>query len=257
KLRAALVFAELLLDRLHLLAEDVLALRLVEGLLDLALDLRLELEDLVLLGEEDRDELEPLDHRGHFEELLTLLEREVRARRDEVREMRGILGVLRGHRELGKDRAAVVDVLLEQAAHAAKKRLPLDGVPDLVGNDFEVHAEEALLRQVVGYADTVDALHDDLRASVRDSEEANDLGDGAHRVDLLGQNVIDLRVLLGGKDDVVLFLVHRRVDRGDALLATHSKRDHKLREDDRLPEWYERQIARELVRLRVCVRGCG
>src|SRR4029077_12368389 len=172
KLRAALVLTELFLNGLHLLAEDVLALRLVEGLLDLALDLRLELEDLVLLGEEDRDELQPLDHRRHFEQLLTLLQGEVWARCDKVREVRGVLGVLRGHGELGEDRAAAVDVLLEETAHVAQERLALDGVPDLVGYDLEVHAEEALLRQVVGDADAVDALHDDLRASVRDAEKA-------------------------------------------------------------------------------------
>src|SRR5439155_21632425 len=80
QLRGALVLAELILDGLHLLAEDVLTLRLVEGLLDLALALRLELQDLVLLREEDRDELESLDDRVGLEELLALLEREVRAR---------------------------------------------------------------------------------------------------------------------------------------------------------------------------------
>src|SRR4029077_20585166 len=108
KLRAALVLTELFLNGLHLLAEDVLALRLVEGLLDLALDLRLELEDLVLLGEEDREELHPLDDRWHLEQLLTLLERQVGARCDEVAEVTRVLGVLRGHRELREDRAAVV-----------------------------------------------------------------------------------------------------------------------------------------------------
>src|SRR5213083_1793047 len=80
ELRATLVLAELFLNRFHLLAEDVFALGLVEGLLDLALDLGLQLEDLVLLGEEDRDELQALDDRGHLEELLALLERQVRAR---------------------------------------------------------------------------------------------------------------------------------------------------------------------------------
>ena len=62
---------------------------------------------------------------------------------------------------------------------------------------------------------------------------------------------------LGGEDDVVLLFVHRRIDGGDALLATNSERDHQLREDDRLPQWHERQIARELARLRGCGRWGG
>src|SRR4029079_3126179 len=136
--------------------------------------------------------------------------------------------------ELRKDRAAVVDVLLEETAHTSQESLPLDGVADLIGDDLVVHAEEALLRQEVRDAHAADALHDDLRASVRDPEEANDLGDGAHRVDLLRRHVIDLGVLLGVEDDVMLLFVHRRVDRGDALLATDPEWDHQLREYDRL-----------------------
>ena len=48
------VLAQLALDRLELLAEDVLPLGLVHLGLDLALDLPLELEDLDLAGEERR-----------------------------------------------------------------------------------------------------------------------------------------------------------------------------------------------------------
>ena len=55
------VLAELALDGLELLAQDVLALGLVHLGLDLGLDPALELEDLDLVGEEVRDELEALD----------------------------------------------------------------------------------------------------------------------------------------------------------------------------------------------------
>ena len=57
------VLAELALDRLELLAEDVLALGLVHLGLDLGLDPALELEDLDLAGEEVADELEALGRR--------------------------------------------------------------------------------------------------------------------------------------------------------------------------------------------------
>ena len=57
------VLAQLALDGLQLLAEDVLALGLVHLGLDLGLDLALELEDLDLAGEEAGDELEALDRR--------------------------------------------------------------------------------------------------------------------------------------------------------------------------------------------------
>src|SRR5882672_8008278 len=134
QLGALVVVAELLLDGLHLLAQDVFALRLVEGLLDLALDLLLQLEDLVLLREEDTEEAQPLDDRLLLEELLALLEGQVRAGRDEVREVGRIVGVLRGHRELGQDRAAVVDVAIEERLHVAQLCLALDRVAELLGD---------------------------------------------------------------------------------------------------------------------------
>src|SRR5438876_2914177 len=254
-LRATLVLAALLLARLHLLAEDVLALRLVEGLLDLALDLRLQLEDLVLLREEDREELEALDERPRLEQLLALLEREVGARRDEVGEVRGILGVLRRHRDLRQDRATVVDVLLEEGAHAADERLALDRVPEILGERLERRAEEALLRLVAGDPDALEALDDDLGAAVGDAQEAHDLGDGADAVDLLGRYVVDLGVALRREDDVVFLLGHRRIDGGDALLTTDPERDHELREHDRFAQRHERQVARVGIPLRVGDRG--
>ena len=80
------VLAELALDGLQLLAQDVLALALVELGLDLGLDAALELEDLDLAGQERGDELEALDDVEGLEQLLALLGGHVRAVGDHVRE---------------------------------------------------------------------------------------------------------------------------------------------------------------------------
>jgi hypothetical protein len=63
------VLAQLALDGLELLAQDVLALGLVHLGLDLGLDLALQLEDLDLAAEERRDDLEPLDDVRRLEQL--------------------------------------------------------------------------------------------------------------------------------------------------------------------------------------------
>ena len=109
------VLAELALDRLELLAEDVLPLGLVHLGLDLALDLPLELQDLDLAGEERRDELEPLDDVDRLEELLALLGRHVRAVGDHVGEQAGLADVAGRDRGLRRDRGARLDVLLDLA----------------------------------------------------------------------------------------------------------------------------------------------
>ena len=84
------VLAELALDRLELLAEDVLALGLVHLGLDLGLDPALELEDLDLAGEEVADELEALGDVDRLEQLLALLGRHVRAVGDHVGQQAGL-----------------------------------------------------------------------------------------------------------------------------------------------------------------------
>ena len=75
-------FAELLLDRLHLLAQEVLALVLADLGLHLRLDVRPELEDLELL---DEDPVQRVHPRAHVERRQNLL----LDRRADGREARG------------------------------------------------------------------------------------------------------------------------------------------------------------------------
>ena len=80
------LLAQLALDGLHLLAEDVLALGLVHLGLDLGLDPALELVDLDLVGEEGRGDLQALGDVDRLEELLALLGGHVRRVRGHVGE---------------------------------------------------------------------------------------------------------------------------------------------------------------------------
>ena len=64
------MLAELPLDRLHLLAQEVLALRLVELLLHADVDLRLQLEHVELFREVDAQLLEALARLHRAEQIL-------------------------------------------------------------------------------------------------------------------------------------------------------------------------------------------
>ena len=84
--------AELLLDRLHLLAQEVLALALADLGLHLRLNLRAELEDLELLGQ---DPVELVHARAHVQPsraapASTVVPIVLEARRDEVGEPAGV-----------------------------------------------------------------------------------------------------------------------------------------------------------------------
>ena len=92
--------AELLLDRLQLLAQEVLALALLHLRLDLRLDLRAELDHLELTAEDRRDRAQALlDVRG-LEQLLLLLRLQAHGRGDEVGEDGRVVDVRRGELQL-------------------------------------------------------------------------------------------------------------------------------------------------------------
>ena len=120
-------FAELLLDRLHLLAQEVLALVLADLGLHLRLDLRAELEHLELL---DQDPVELVHARADVERLehLLLHRRADRgqARRDEVGELARI-GDVAGERLqiVGQQRRQRHD-LLEVALDVPLQRVDLE-----------------------------------------------------------------------------------------------------------------------------------
>ena len=83
--------AELLLDRLELLAQEVLALALVDLALGGAGDLLLDRQDAHLAPQDLEDGLEALDGRDRLEDLLGLLDLELEVRGREVREARGLV----------------------------------------------------------------------------------------------------------------------------------------------------------------------
>src|SRR4030095_12624871 len=88
--------AELLLDRLQLLAQEVLALALVQLGLDLGLDPRAELEHLELTAHDHRELPKTLLDVGELEQALLLLGLQPKCRRDEVRERSRVVDVRRG-----------------------------------------------------------------------------------------------------------------------------------------------------------------
>ena len=84
----ALVLAELLADRLHLLAQHVLALLLLDVGVDVVADAAADLHLGKPLALERERELEPLDDVDVLEQLDALRERDVRARTRRCRRAR-------------------------------------------------------------------------------------------------------------------------------------------------------------------------
>ena len=238
------VLAELALDGLQLLAEDVLALGLVELRLDLGLDAALQLEDLDLAGEEGRHELEPLDDVERLEQLLALLGRHVRAVRDHVGEQARLRDVACRDGGLRRHGRARLDVLLDLALHGAHERLDLDALGLLVGEDLDARRDERVAPFERDETQALLALDDGTHGAVLGLHDLGDLGERADRVELAGLgDVLPLGLALGHERDERI-RGHSRVECLDRLLAADLERHDHLREDDRLSQRDEWQDAR-------------
>jgi hypothetical protein len=121
----ALLVAELLLDRLHLLVEPVLALVRLALPLDPRLELLLDLQELDLGEQRAVDPLEPRRHRHRLEQLLALLELELQRRHQHVREAVRVLERVDREQHLGRDGAVELDEPLEGGLDRADQGLDL------------------------------------------------------------------------------------------------------------------------------------
>ena len=236
------VLAELALDGLELLSEDVLPLGLVHLGLDLALDLPLELEDLDLACQEVADELEALGHVDRLEQLLALLGRHVGAVGDHVGQQPGLGDVASGDGGLGRDRRAVGDVLLDLGLDGPHQGLDLDtglaGLGDLLDDGPEVRVD---LGEAADMQPTL-SLDDGPDGPVLELDDLGDLRQGADGVELgrVG-DVLLLSLALGDEGDRTA-VGDGGIERVHALLASDLERHDHLGEDDRLPERHEGQL---------------
>ena len=117
--------AKLLLDRLHLLVEIVLALRLLHLTLDAVADLLLDLQHADLAFHQAEDALEPLGDRIELEQLLLLGDLERQMRGDRVGELGRLLDLVDRDDHLGRHLLVQLDVVLELRDHGARGGLQL------------------------------------------------------------------------------------------------------------------------------------
>src|SRR5207237_8002410 len=132
-----IALAQLLLDRLQLLAEEELALALLELGLHLRLDLRPELEDLELAIEDLGDLAEPLLGVGELEDQLLLLGLEAERRGHEVAEAARVVDVRGRDLELLGQVRREADDAAEQGLRVPQERLDLAALLLFVRHGWE------------------------------------------------------------------------------------------------------------------------
>ena len=221
--------AKLLLDGLELLAQEVLALALVELGLDLRLDLRADRHHLELARQDLRQPAQPLADVDLLEQRLLLLGLEPQCPRDQVREHAGIVDVGDHDLELLGQVGHLLDDVGERLLHVAHQRGQLRGLVDDVGRLGHLRHQVGLGLQPVLDPHPLPALDQDPQRPVGHADHAGDDAEHADRVQILGTGRFCLRVGAGDHRDRAV-AAQDVVDQLDAALLPDVERDQHVGE---------------------------
>jgi len=228
---AILGVAQLLLDRLHLLVEVVLALGLLHLPLDAGPDALLHLEHGDLALHQRQHALEALRHRRSLQDALLVGDLDEQVRADRVGELRRLVDLRHGGDDLGGDLLVELDVVLELREHGARERLGLDAVAELVVERLGGRLVELVRAGEVHDLRAADALDQHLYGAVGQLQQLEHRGEGTDLVDRVGRRVVVARVDLGGEQDVAVG-ADGLLEGADRLLAAHEQGDDHVRKDD-------------------------
>ncbi len=231
---------QLVLDRLHLLAQVELPLGLFHLLFHPAANPLFHLEYLYFPFEMGVNPLEPLCQRCGLEQLLFILYLEGKMPGDRIGKLLVIFDAGNGHQKLRGQFLAQLHVLLEGALHVPGERFDADPVGGFRHGVFDEDLKIALLGDVVGDFRFPLALHEHLDRPVRHLHHLDDGAYGSHPVDMLRFRVILSGILLRcHHDDLVLS--HRFLDGPDGLLPAHEKGGNHRWEYHHVPERKKRE----------------
>ena len=261
---------ELLLDGLHLLAQVVLALVLLQLGLDLALDLVADLEHLEVL---DQHLVEPLQARparrgSRASPASAAVVRRGQAGRDEVGQAAGLLDVGGQRLQLVGEGGGELHHPLEQALRALGQRLDLDL---LLGRDDVAAAARCWPSGTGGTGGPGTSRKRCTPWTTRRSDPSGNLNilwmwvRVPDPVEVALHRVVHRRVPLGDHADD-LALAHRVVHERHRALPRHRQRQDGVREQDGVPQRQDGQLRRHLgevdlaarrpTRSPGCVRPC-
>ena len=232
--------AELLLDRLELLAQDELALPLLHLVLDVLLDLAAQLHHLDLAGHLPDQAVQPLLHGEDLEVLLLVLRLADEERRRQVGEARGAVDVQERDADLlGGDRHErqhLADLILQ----ALDQGLHLDRDLDLLLQETDFGDQVGITPDDACQADPLEARDQDADGAVRELQHLLDDGGRAHRVQVPLLRFVHRGVLLEHQSDGPV-LEHDLVDEPDGGWPSDHQRGRQVREHDRVLERQDRQ----------------
>ena len=230
-LAAVVGLAQLLLDRLQLLVQIVLALGLLHLALDPAADLLFDLQHADLAFHEGIDPLQPLANVQNAQQLLLVgdLQRDVRG--DRVGQLARLVDLVGLDQHLRRDLLVQLHILLELGDHRAAQGLQLVVVGHVLVDQLGARLEEFFAVGVAQRPGALAAFHQHLDGAVGQLQQLQHRGDGADLVDVVGGRLVVAGVLLRDQQNL-LVLLHDLFQRLDRLFAAHEQRHDHVRKDN-------------------------
>ncbi len=229
ELVAALLVAELLLDRLHLLVEVVFALGLLHLALDAGADALLDLQHRDLALHQAQHLLQPLAHRGGLEDALLVgdLHREMRG--DGIGDAAVIVDLLHHADDLGRDLLVELHIAFELGHHRAGERLGLDAFADRILEAGRVGFVIVDAAGVLENFRALDALHQHLDGAVGQFQQLQHARQRADLEDGIGRRIVVGGVFLRRQQDEGI-AAHHLFERANRLLPADEQRHDHVRE---------------------------
>ncbi len=229
------------MDRLDLLVEVVLALRLLHLPLDAATDALLDLQDVDLGLEQTEQVFEPLAHVKNVEHVLLLLELERQVGGNHVGQTPGFIDARDRGQHLGRNLLVELHVLVKLRQHGAAHRLNLMGLGVEVADQLGATAEMRLFVPHVQNLRALATLHQHLHRAIGQLQHLQDAGDRADSVEVVGGGLVLGGGLLRHQQDA-LTGVHRQLERFNRLGSPNKQRDDHVRKDHDVAQRQQRQI---------------
>ena len=239
-LACVLELDELLADRAQLLAKDVLALRVVDRLLDVLVDLAAQLGDFTLACKQRDQRAQTRDGVGFLEQRDAVVEPEIGTGAGDVRDQLGLRGPRHRHRRVSADLRPGVDIVGEQRSHGPCKRVDLGSFRNVDRHRGD-RRDPGVTRRIEGVdANALLPLDQRVRTAAGQPPEGADMRDDGDGVHVVERRLIAGRVTLDRQDHSPIG-VDGRFERCDRARPAGSKRRQLRREHHVVPERDRRQ----------------
>ena len=248
--------AQLGLNRLDLLPQEIILLILLNLLADARLNLLLHARQFGFAHEQRADGFQPRQLVKFLEHLLTILDLAEHVGRNDIRQLARILDFQNRLHGLSGNPAAHLTIFLKIMVRRAQQRVRFDGNRRSLFEHFiqRAHKVRLFLRHRAQNRAAF-ALHEQANVSARQTKHLLDAGNGAHMINIINGRVIHIHIALRDQKNALVFL-HGLIERRNGFLAPRIKMQNHMREDHQPAQRQHRQADRLrvfLFRLSQCL----